>query len=126
VVLTFPVPGEPPSVNKSPRSRGAAIGWSKKRQEWRDTCAAYAAEHPVISRGLPPSMVQVTIPFSTNRRRDPHNYTGTVVKWIIDGLVKAGAWPDDNEDWVSVVDSRLVVGNEVSVLITERNVRTMT
>ena len=55
-----------------------------------------------------PSTVEVFIPFTTNRRRDPHNYVGTVVKWIIDGLVYAGAWPDDTPEWVTVLEPVLV------------------
>jgi hypothetical protein len=53
--------------------------------------------------------VCVTIGFHTNRRRDPHNYVGTIVKSIIDGLVMADVWPDDNPEWVVVVEPKLVV-----------------
>lgn len=47
-----------------------------------------------------PSIIRIGIPVVDNRRRDPHNYCGTVLKAVIDGLVMAGAWPDDTPDFV--------------------------
>jgi Holliday junction resolvase RusA-like endonuclease len=120
IALVFPVPHEPRSVNKMPSSRGGRIGLSKERAKWRDTAEAYAADYPDLMAGLGPSTVQVSIPFSNERRRDPHNYTGTVVKWIIDGLVRAGVWADDNPKYVTVLDPVLVIGNEVTVTIRPR------
>lgn len=119
-VLAFPVPCEPRSVNKLPSSRGGRIGLSRERSLWRDVAQTYAEEHGELVGGLGPSLVRVTIPFSNVRTRDPHNYTGTVVKWVIDGLVRAGVWPDDNPAHVTVLDPELVVGNEVRVTITPR------
>jgi hypothetical protein len=66
---------------------------------------------------IPPSIVRVTIPFTQHRRRDPHNYVGTVVKWIIDGLVYAGAWPDDTPEWVEVLEPVLVKDPELMVKV---------
>lgn len=57
----------------------------------------------------PPGLVLITIPFDTNRTRDPHNYCGTVVKAIIDGLVKGGAWPDDTPEYVGHLEPWLTV-----------------
>lgn len=62
-------------------------------------------------------VVQVTIPFGNRRRRDPHNYCGTVMKAIIDGLVEAGAWPDDNPEYVGHREPILVIGTGVTVTI---------
>lgn len=124
MILRFPVPDEPVGVNKSPRSRGGAIGWGKKRQKWRDTAYAYALDHPAApSWPMGESYVQVTIPFAMQRARDPHNFTGSVVKWIIDGMVRAGVWLDDGPDYVTVLDPILVVGNEVVVCVSPRTVR---
>lgn len=66
-----------------------------------------------------PAWVQVCIPFDVARRRDPHNYVGTVVKAVIDGLVRAGAWPDDNPRWVRTVEPVLIRGSRVIVNIYE-------
>ena len=60
-------------------------------------------------------LVTVTIPFTQNRRRDPHNYCGTVLKAIIDGLVHAGVVPDDTPEWIGHREPRLVKGGDVIV-----------
>lgn len=68
----------------------------------------------------------VQIPVRGRRRRDPHNYTGTVVKAIVDGLVDAGFWPDDTGEHVTIVDPMLLPGGrEVIVVIEPRRVRTV-
>ena len=72
-------------------------------------------------RPQPPSIVQVSIPFSSNRRRDPHNYCGTVLKAIIDGLVQGGAWPDDTPEWVGHREPILYKGNQVVIAWTPVN-----
>ncbi len=65
--------------------------------------------------GLPPSVVQIDIPFTQNRRRDPHNYCGTVLKAIIDGLVEINYWPDDTPEWVGHRESNLILGAIASI-----------
>ena len=85
-------------------------------------------DHIRESRGI----VQVTIPFDTNRRRDPHNYCGTVTKAVIDGLkdqkarsprkgdpmvvTGVGLWPDDDEQYVGHREPILVVDPEKLVV----------
>lgn len=122
MILRFPPPDKPWSVNEIPPTVSAKIRRSKQKATWRDAAfyEARKALGPGWRRdGLPPSTVTVQIPFPTNRRRDPHNYVGTVVKAIIDGMVLAGCWPDDNPDYVTVIEPKLTVGREV-VVITER------
>lgn len=124
-ILRFPCPAEPLSVNREaakPRSRQGAMRLHHIHATWRDTTTLFARSK-LRGTSLGPSTVQVTIPFATNRRRDPHNYTGTVVKWIVDGLVRAGIWPDDTPEYVTVLDSLLVVGDEVIVSIQPRRAR---
>jgi hypothetical protein len=58
-------------------------------------------------------IVTVVIPFDTNHRRDPSNYCGTVMKAVIDGLVKARAWPDDGPAYVGHREPVLVVDRKV-------------
>lgn len=60
-----------------------------------------------------PCLVVVELGFHTNRRRDPHNYIGTVCKSLIDGLVLAGLWPDDNPEWITVREPILTVHDRV-------------
>lgn len=104
--LTFPPPAVPLSVNDAPMS-----GFARNRQlkPWR--LRAFAAGHNLVMAGWAPApiTVQATLPFATRRRRDPHNYTGTVVKSMVDGLVSAGVVPDDTAEWVTVMDPVLVV-----------------
>lgn len=101
--LTFQEPTHPLSVN-------ASGSWQKRRRlltPWKD--AAWAAAHAkrVQATGAfqaEPITVQVVIPFRRNARRDPHNYTGTVVKAVVDGIVRARIVPDDTAQWVTVLD----------------------
>lgn len=64
------------------------------------------------SRACGPATVWVHLPFTTARRRDPHNFV-PCVKAIVDGLVDAGVWPDDTPEWVRVMEPELVVGPSV-------------
>lgn len=120
--VRFPVPARPMSANDVPVTRQGRIIEGKVKRKWGEA-AQRAAERLNGARSLPPSIVRVTIPFSTNRRRDPHNYVATVVKPIVDGLVRAGCWPDDNPEYVTVAEPTLVVGTEVVVRIDERLVK---
>lgn len=94
----------------------------RDRELWFYSASIYARQANFRGQPFPlsPSTVAVTIPFDSNRRRDPHNYTGTVVKAIIDGLVRAGCWPDDTAEFVTVIDPKLVVGGPVVVEVTPR------
>jgi hypothetical protein len=87
-------------------------------QTWKgDTRIHYAHTRGKAGTRIPPGIVQVTIPFTSNRRRDPHNYCGTVVKAVIDGLVLAGAWPDDTPEWVGHREPILYKGDRVIVTV---------
>lgn len=125
MILRFPVPDEPWGANQLPTTVKGRIATSRRKAAWRD--AAYLVARSATARRYvreqPPSYVQVTIPFRTNRRRDPHNYTSTVVKAVVDGLRSAGLFPDDTADYVTVLDPLLIVGDEVTVTITPRNVK---
>lgn len=69
---------------------------------------------------LEPGIVQIWIPFKDKRRRDPHNYCGTVLKAVIDGLVLAGAWPDDTPEWVGHREPILYRGDLVIVEVSAK------
>lgn len=108
--LSFPQPGELVSENAVNR-----MHWAQRKRlmdPWKD-----AAAYSVMSLGHSlklelwgePKTVTVYLPFTTNRRRDPHNYVGTVCKAIVDGLVIGGLWPDDNPSYVSLAEPKLTV-----------------
>lgn len=89
---------------------------------WRQAGWAYGNNARRKHGTQGPSVVQVTLPISSGlkRARDPHNYTPTM-KAIIDGLVDAKLWPDDNSDWVTTLEPVLDEGSRnVLVLIWPR------
>lgn len=96
-VVTMPLPAKVWSTNEdrnlNPYERAARI------KAWKEaTIVHYRKAYGRMDQA--PSVVQVMLPVPDRRRRDPHNYCGTVLKAVIDGLVKAGAWPDDTPDYV--------------------------
>lgn len=67
---------------------------------WRATAAAcLQAKVRPPQFGFPPTELEFTFMFATNRRRDPSNYFANV-KPIVDELVRRGFWPDDNPRYV--------------------------
>lgn len=102
------------------------VHWSKRARvtkEWR-AAAHWGVRRLGTSadyRDLPPCRVLVELPVPDRRRRDPHNYTSTIVKAIVDGLVDAGCWPDDTPEFVTVDEPRLIPGaRSVYVHLIER------
>ena len=119
--IKFPPPARPWSTNADrnlhPNARHALI------QAWKGPTAMFAGLELKRLKGNPqPLLVTVTIPFKDNRRRDPHNYCGTVVKAIIDGLVLAGIVPDDTPEWIGHREPKLVKGGDVIVDLEPLNV----
>ena len=80
---------------------------------------AYRNKREIPPR-LAPGIVQLAIPVRDRRKRDPHNYCGTVLKAVIDGLVLAEVWPDDTPEYVGHREPVLYVGNVVMVDITPK------
>lgn len=120
LTLRFEAPSTPLSINKANR-----MHWAAKKREldpWRELVAwAWLQERKNWSDVLgKPCVVQVVLPFRTKQRRDPHNYTGTVVKALVDTLVKQGVWPDDTPEWVTVSDPVCEIGTEARVVLTVR------
>ena len=97
-LLSFKAPAKVWSINERMHWRAA----SELRATWRQGTAQAA-------RGLSAKpgrwYVVLSLPFRRNsERRDPHNFTGTVVKSVIDGLTDAGLWPDDIPEYVVTGD----------------------
>lgn len=116
-VLTFKQPTKRvPSENEARRaafgSRGRAQGFHSDLAAWRQASHAAWKEQrfgPVGKVLGQPCEVTVQLGFYEHRARDPHNYVGTVVKSIVDGLVIADVWPDDTPEWVKVNEPVLKV-----------------
>jgi Holliday junction resolvase RusA-like endonuclease len=115
VELTFHPPCAPWSINME---RTKHWSWRSKRVSWWRTTALVAARKAGVGE-LPPSRIEVELPFDRGGRRDPSNYL-PAVKALIDGLVDAGCWDDDTAEYVEVVEPRLVRGTDVVVRITPR------
>jgi hypothetical protein len=125
IILSFRSPSEPLSANR----RGQ--GWQKAyrlSRPWSDAVTYLARtwrETYRRQRGKPyavrPVTVQATLPFETRRIRDGHNYTSTTGKAIVDGLVQAGIIPDDNPDWVTMLDPVIEApSTTATVIVRER------
>lgn len=73
---------------------------------------------------LDPSIVSCCW-YAPDRRRRDADSLGPFIKAALDGLVKAGVWPDDHSDWV--VEVRLSVNKSdtknprLEILILERS-----
>jgi len=113
-ILVYEAPDKLPSINDT-----AGRHWghtNSTKQAWQEAAHYYAVDHfgPVGPSGRHLDgrwLIKMGLPFAHRRRRDPHNYIGTVVKWTIDGLVQAGVWPDDTAEYVKVTDPVLLVGS---------------
>jgi hypothetical protein len=123
VELEFPAPETPLSINAANR-----MHWAAKRRlldPWIEATIwawkLFKGDKSEVT-GVPCN-VQMSLPFNDRRRKDPSNYTGTVVKRCVDSLVKFPClvWPDDNADWVTIVDSELTVGGPARIRIWPRH-----
>lgn len=95
--------------------------WTARRKlvaAWRQWAWVVATQEGWT--GLPPSVVEIAIPFARNARRDPMNYVGTVLKAVIDGLVDAGCWPDDTPEFVTITQPLLEIGEDATIRLTPR------
>lgn len=99
-------PAHPISLNSSNR-----MHWAARRREtdpWKLLAFTTATNAGLAAAlGGAPCVVTVHIPVPDKRRRDPHNYV-PVCKAVVDGLVRANVWPDDNPRYVTVTEPTLV------------------
>ena len=118
IVLQFPAPAPLLSMNtKQDRTS------RKHHQAWRDAAYyRYIEAHPGVGpkgRALGPCVAHISLPIESARRRDPANFQATV-KPIIDGIQRAGAWPDDTPDWVDQRNPSFHKGTDVIIRLEER------
>ena len=119
VVITFERPEK--WLNANDRRHWATRARSVRN--WRRCAEMYARQADVANRITGPSTVAIALTFATRRTRDAHNW-GPTLKACIDGLVDAGAWPDDCTDWVRTLEPELLVDkarpNWVTITITPK------
>jgi Holliday junction resolvase RusA-like endonuclease len=116
--LTFPQPNRPLSINE-----GNKLHWAARRRRlepWRDeTLLALRGIQTEEGIEYPARIsVQVTLTFPRAARRDPHNYTGTVVKTICDAIVASSLVPDDTAEWVVVLDPIIRIASDDTCTVT--------
>ena len=109
--ISFPMPAETLTMNQR-------YHWTRQRRiarQWRlaTGLAAVSSGQQLL---LPPSWVLLSLPFTVNRRRDPHNYA-PVLKHCVDGLVDAGLWPDDTPEWLTTIEPELRIERAGLVVI---------
>lgn len=125
VTITFPTVGRALSTNQA-----NSMHWAARRralEPWREG-VMYAWRAMRSKPGVKeivgiPCNIQVHLPFPDNRRRDPSNYVGTVVKAIVDQLVQEGLWPDDDPEYVTVMEPVVIIGDMCSVDLIPREPR---
>lgn len=97
------------------------LHWGKRYEvleHWKRTAQVTFGQWKIRTKWkghFPYTIVQLELVFPAKRRdgmpnttrRDPHNYCGTVVKAVIDGLVLAKAFPDDTPEYVGHRESIL-------------------
>lgn len=109
-------PTAPLSINQERNMHWADRG--RRLKPWRELTWAAA-----VNAGLAatvagrPARITVHLPVQGALRRDPHNFVPTV-KSVVDGLVRAGVWPDDGPEWVTVTEPVLWHESHAEVRIT--------
>lgn len=104
VLIQFDLPADPLNANDQDGSAMAKRSSYARKRLWQDAgyygaVAAFPGKG-ISDRAMPPCDVFISIPVPGERRRDPHNWMPTV-KAVIDGIRRAGIWPDDNSEWVT-------------------------
>jgi crossover junction endodeoxyribonuclease RusA len=113
--IQFEQPTHPLSINEANRMHWAAR--RRRLDPWHARTFLYAKALEIDTQTEPVN-IKLTLTFPRGGRRDPHNYVGTVVKTVVDALVRAGIVPDDTPDWVTVVDPEIRVAKDNLATIT--------
>lgn len=107
-VIQFDAPAEAMTMNNDKGRRDTIA----KKMAWRDAAYyAWVEKFPgsgPSGRRIPPCDVFVAFPVAGNRRRDPHNWYPTI-KAVVDGITRAGAWPDDTPEFVTTHEPTFLV-----------------
>lgn len=93
-------------INANNRRR---MHWSVDRaltHTWRYAASVYARNEHLPALGPSRVVAELWVNGRRRARIDPANYSPTA-KAVVDGLVDAGIWPDDNAGWVVGPDMRL-------------------
>lgn len=107
IVVEFVQPDKALNANQQ-------LHWADKARRvkaWRTAGCRWAEHYRVGCR--PRSIVGISLPVrSLKVRRDGANWHPTL-KAVIDGLVDAGVWPDDNGEWVVTAEPAFHQGGDM-------------
>lgn len=120
--LTFHQPSLPLSTNRSNSMHWAARERLLKpwlEMAWWLSSMEVRRHYPIPWVPVPVS-IHLELEFRTATRRDPHNYVGTNVKAVVDGLVRGGLIPDDTPEWATIVEPTLTVNRDRTQPLTAR------
>jgi crossover junction endodeoxyribonuclease RusA len=95
--------------------RGNRLAQARVSRSWRDI-AAWLAFQGLRDVRINHAHVVCELRFATFRRRDPSNWAPTA-KPVVDGLVDAGVFPDDDHTHVVGPDMRIGPSQPGEVLI---------
>lgn len=121
LTMGFAAPTEPLSINQA-----HSLHWAARRRRtdpWRDLAILLTRrmlQHDWKGWEPQPVTIQMTLPFRTAARRDPHNYVGTTVKAFVDGMVTGGLIPDDTPEWATILEPVLEVQRDKARPLTAR------
>ena len=103
------LPGKLVSINETSGKHWATFGKTKEVWiqagyvygfQWRRELRELRVPTPLRDRAT----VAIDFDVRETRRRDGHNYSGTVVKWFVDGMVTAKMFTDDSSEHLEVRD----------------------
>jgi Holliday junction resolvase RusA-like endonuclease len=80
---------------------------NREKQRWTDLCAGYASGLGTVET---PIRVRINW-YEKNARRDVDNVAFSV-KFILDGLVRAGVIPNDSQRYVRSIEHHVLIDRE--------------
>ena len=110
-----------PSLNEyiNAERRNRFLG-AKMKKEWTEMVWSLAMQSGAKEMTETNTSFPIGIKFivhEQNSRRDIDNIASMVAKFCLDGLVKAGVLPDDNQKYINKIEFEFVIDGKVGVEI---------
>jgi len=113
------IPAKFPSLNEyiNAERRNRFLG-AKMKKEWTSLVEDTMKTRMILRDYIPPTKFPMGIKFivhEQNTRRDIDNVAAMVAKFSLDGMVKAGVLPDDNQKYINKIEFEFVIDGKVGV-----------
>jgi Holliday junction resolvase RusA-like endonuclease len=116
--ISAPWPTAPLNMNDRNHTVGQRRESYARKAAWRDLAYWLAKQARPLPQIVGRSEVTLTMFVrDPGRRRDPSNWYPTL-KALVDGLTKAGVWPDDDSTHVLTAEPRFVRGADQHFTLT--------